>query len=286
MINLSPRACSWRSLCLIALLFGSVLWVGCASAPAPLPPNISLDQPEEFEKAAFKVLSDYYCSRKSWPSAWSEVQDFQRELKGDRSEDLAWLQSVKEPQISSSRAIFVTLNYKSAQDSERRATYIAPPRCGEESEKGVVSIAAGGVVFKLPKGFELMTSSDMKSRWKSPPYPDVAWSSAEGAILAIRFGDLEIKPEELMYVGEEMSEAYESSVPQLVWLAKDSKFIDGKPVLYHEFQSDSSNGLIANVVFSGSFDGRLFALSLTGPVAELDSLRVVAKEIEQTLQLR
>jgi hypothetical protein len=150
----------------------------------------------------------------------------------------------------------------------------------------VVSIAAGGVVFKLPKGFELMSTGDIKSRWKSPPYPDVAWSSAEGTILAIRFGDVEIKSEELMSVAEEMSEAYESSVPLLVWLAKESKVINGKHFLYLEFQSDSSNGLIANVVFTSSFDNRLFAISLTGPVAEVEALREVAKEIEQTLQVR
>jgi hypothetical protein len=260
----------------------SILLVGCATTPTAPAPSVSQDEPDSFEKAAFDVLSDYYCSQKGWPKEWAEVEDFQK----GRGQDAAWLQSVKAPQIASPRAIFLTLSYTSAEGARRRATYIAPPRCGKESESGVVEIAAEGVVFKLPSGFELMPARVVQQRWKAPPYPDAAWSSEDGRLLAIRFGDVELKPEELPQFSEDMAEAYESSIPSLVWTFKDSKTISNKPVLYHEFQSAASSGPIVNVVFSGVFDGRLFAITITGPTEKADAVVQAARQVEQSLQIR
>jgi hypothetical protein len=278
MMSIKLRFAKFASLVLTCC----ILLVGCATTPQPPAPNISQDEPESFEKAAFDVLSDYYCAQSRWPTAWTEIEEFQR----SRGEDAVWLQAVKDPKISSPRAIFLTLSYTSAEGAQRRATYIAPPRCGKESKTGFVEIAAGGVVFKLPDGFELMSIKDVQQRWKAPPYPDAAWSASDGRVLAIRFGDVEIKPEELPQFAEDMAEAYESSIPSLVWTFKDSKTISGKPVLYHEFQSAASSGSIVNVVFSSAFDSRLFAITITGPTEKADAVLQAARQVEQSLQIR
>lgn len=258
------------------------LLVGCATTPPPPAANISQVEPESFEKIAFDVLSDYYCVQKKWPTAWTDVVEFQR----DRGEEVVWLQTVDDPRISSPRAIFLSLSYNSAEGAPRRATYIAPPRCGKESEMGVVEIAAEGVVFKLPDGFELMPTKIVQQRWKAPPYPDAAWSASDGRLLAIRFGEVEIRPEELSKFADDMAEAYESSIPSLVWTFKDVKVISGKPVLYHEFQSAASTGPIVNVVFSSAFDNRLFAITITGPTEKADAVVQAARQVEQSLQIR
>jgi len=264
------------------LLTCAVLGSGCASAPARVAPVVSPDDPESFEKAAFDVVSEYYCAQKAWPTTWAQVEDFKRE----RGEDAEWLKLAKEPSISSPRAILATLSYKTEQGAARRATYIAPPRCGKESEKGIVSVAAEGVVFRLPDGFELMRGAELQSKWKAPPYPDAAWGAQDGRVLAIRFGDVEMKPEELPDFAEDMAEAYEASIPSLVWTFKDSKVIDGKPVLYHEFQSVASTGPILNVVLSSTFDSRLFAITITGPSEQSDAVVQTARHIEQSLKIR
>lgn len=266
----------------VMLLTVAALGTGCASTPASVAPSISTDQPESFEREAFEVLSDYYCANKVWPTTWTEVEEFQR----GRGEDAQWLQDAKEPALASPRAILLTLSYKTEEGAPRRATYIAPPRCGKESEKGVVAVAAEGVVFRLPEGFELMQAKDLQAKWKAPPYPDAAWGAQDGRVLAIRFGDVEIKPEELPDFAEDMAEAYEASIPSLVWTFKDSKVIDGKPVLYHEFQSTASNGPILNVVLSSTFDNRLFAITITGPTEKSDAVVRTARHIEQSLRIR
>lgn len=260
--------------------------IGCAKAPAPESVPLVLNDPTILEQAAFKLTSDFYCDRKRWPLEWGELVAFQRQ----RGEDASWIEQVQDPQVSSPRAIFLSFEYTGADKAPRRAMYIAPPRCGQtsgkESDEELVSIAADGVVFRLPDGFELMPVKHVQQRWKSPPFPDAAWSAADGRVLAIRFGDLELKPDELLLYAEDMAAAYESSVPSLVWTAKDSRAIGGKPALYHEFQSQASQGPILNVVFSSVFDGKLFAITITGPTEYSDSVVQAARQIEQTLQIR
>ncbi len=253
-----------------------------AVSPAPEAPSALLDNPTSVERAAFELNSDFYCDRKRWPLEWSELVEFQRQ----RGKAASWVEQVQEPRLSSPRAIFLSFEYTGVDQAPRRATYIAPPRCDQTSAKEIVSIAAEGVVFKLPDGFELMPVKDVQERWKEPPFPDAAWSAAEGRVLAIRFGEVEIKPEELPKYAEDMAEAYESSIPSLVWTFKDSKVIGGKPVLYHEFQSQALQGPTSNVVLSSVFDGRLFAITISGPTEYADAVVQAARQIERTLQIR
>lgn len=267
-------------LCTVAL--GATLAAGCATTSFPPAPGISQDDPDSFEKAAFDVLCDYYCAQKKWPTVWSALATFQRE----RGADATWLEEVKDPEVSSPRAIFLSLKYTSGDGVTRRANYIAPPRCSGGPEKGLVEVAAEGVVFKLPEGFELMATKDVQARWKSPPYPDAAWSAADGRVLALRFGELEIEPDELPNFAVDMAQAYEASISSLRWIFKDVKVISGKPVLYHEFQSTASTGPIVNAVFSGAFDRRLFAITITGSTERADAVRQAARQVEQSLQIR
>ncbi|MFN4895247.1 MAG: hypothetical protein ACK5GN_06075 [Pseudomonadota bacterium] len=264
------------------ILVGSLFGAGCATSPAPVAPNVSQDDPDNFEKCAFDLLSDFFCEEKRWPTEWAQLVGFEKR----RGRDATWLEVVKEPQISSPRAIFLSLRYVSSGGVPRRATYIAPPRCGREAEEGVVSIAADGVVFDLPAGFKVMSASDVRERWKAPPYPDVAWNTSDGRVLAVRFGDVDIKSDELPQFAADIAEAYESSIPSLVWTFKDSKVINDKPVLYHEFQSTASSGPILNVVFSGSFADRLFAITITGPTEISDAVVQSARQVEQSLRVR
>jgi len=268
------------SLCLLAI--PALLVGGCSTVPAPISPLVSVEQPDVFEKEAFEVVADFYCSNKRWPVSWVEVEDFQR----SRGREVVWLEAVEDPKLSSSRAIFFTLKYVSAEAKPRRATYIAPPHCGKDSVKGIVSIAAEGVVFELPAGFELLPAKEVQKRWKAPPYPDAAWGTSDGKVLAIRFGDLQIKPDELPQFAKDMAEAYEASIPSLVWTFKDSKNIGGKPVLYHEFKSTASTGPLINVVFSGVFDRHLFAITLTGPMDGAAGVVQAARQVESSLKIR
>lgn len=275
-------ACFPSHLRSLAGLIFLIFVAGCATSSAPTAPPVSVDDPTSLEQAAFDLASDFYCDRKRWPTAWGELIEFQRQ----RGEDASWVEQVKDPQVVSPRAIFLTFAYTGADQAPHRATYIAPPRCGEKPAKEVVAIAADGVMFRLPDGFELMPVKDVQQRWKAPPYPDVAWSAADGRVLAIRFGELELRPEELPQYTEDIAEAYQASVPSLVWTLKESKVISGKPVLYHEFQSDASAGKVLNAVLSGAFDGRLFAITITGPTEHSDSVVEAARQIQQTLQIR
>lgn len=259
-----------------------VVCVGCQTVSMPPTTIDKAVEPVSFEQLAFDLLSDYYCGAKRWPDSWEQVEQFQR----SRGDDTAWMQVATNIQISSPRAIFLTLDYTDNQGQKRRATFIAPPSCGTEPPKELVSIAGEGVVFRLPDDFTLMSLSDIRQRWKKPPYPDAAWITPEDRILAIRFGELEMQEDELSQFAGEIAEAYELSIPSLAWTYKDIKRISGKSVLYHEFQSTTSRGAILNVVFSGVFDNRLFAITITGPTEDADGVIQIAHSIEQSLRIR
>ena len=266
----------------VILLVGSTIIVGCSSPTSQVSTLPSDGAGESFEKRVFDLVADYYCARLVWPASWADVQEFER----GRDRDPSWLAQAKDVTLASPRAILMSFNFTDQEGTPKKATYIAPPRCGKATEKGVVSIAADGVVFTLPDGFELMPGKDIKQRWRSGPYPDAAWSSEDGCLLAVRFGDVEIKPEELAQFSEDMAQAYESSVPSLIWTAKESRKISDKNMLYHEFQNTTSTGQMLNAVLSGVFDGRLFAITVSGPSDKGDAVLKAARSVERTLKIR
>ena len=128
--------------------------------------------PAKAEKQLFKSVSEFYCDKLTWPENLEEVNDFEIA----RSRDVSFLQLFGETDFSSPRAILLTISYTSPWGAPRKVSFIAPPRCKAGSDastdKRDVSIAGGGVMFRLPKGFALMKGAAIQERWKSPPYPD------------------------------------------------------------------------------------------------------------------
>ena len=131
-----------------------------------------------------------------------------------------------------------------------------------------------------------MKASAVLARWKAPPYPDAAWSSGDGTLIAVRFGDVELQSGDTAAFFQDVSEAYEASVPSLVWRAKDVVTVGSKTMLRHEFESGSSRGQLVNVVLSGSFDGRLFAITVTGPLEQADRTAAAATVLKDSLRVR
>jgi hypothetical protein len=150
----------------------------------------------------------------------------------------------------------------------------------------LVSIAGGGIQFRLPQDFSLMKGAAVQERWKSPPYPDAAWSSANDLLVAIRFGDLELLNEEVPDALEDMVEAYQAAVPGLVWRSKEAMMLGPTQVLRHEFESSAAAGRMLNVVFSASFGGKLFAITVVGPVGQEQLVVGVARDVQNSLTVR
>jgi hypothetical protein len=178
------------------------------------------------------------------------------------------------------------MNYRSVSGEERKVSFIAPPQCVGANSDGRVSIAAGRIRFDLPVGFRLMGGADVKARWKNPPYPDAGWKSEGDLIIAIRFGDIEVSEQELAGLSSELQRAYEGSVPGISWLKKEPMAVNGRTLLEHEFESDSSRGRVVSYVISSSFDQKLVAITVIGPVSKTAEVDDVARQIERTLVIR
>jgi hypothetical protein len=267
---------------ILTLFIVSVCALGCSSSTNELSPSNTGASEVSFEQRVFDLVSDYYCERLAWPQSWTDLEAFEK----GRGKEADWLGEASDVTLSSPRAILMSFSFTDKEGTPKKATYIAPPRCGKPAEKGLVSIAAEGVSFKLPDGFELMPAKDIKQRWRSGSYPDAAWSSADGRLIAIRFGDVGIKQEELDQFSEDMAQAYQSSIPSLVWTAKSTRKVGDKQVLYHEFQNTASTGPMLNAVLSGVFSERLFAITVSGPSEISDDVQRSAREIERTLRIR
>jgi hypothetical protein len=270
----------------IALGLASSWLVGCASVDSPRKPLEPSTDSAAVEKTLFRAVSDFYCEKLTWPQSIDEVNEFEVARRGD----VSFLDEFSQAALSSPRAILLTVSYVSTSGVARKVSFIAPPRCGglseDSADKSAVSIAGGGIQFRLPKGFALMKGSAIKERWKAPPYPDAAWSSDDGTVVAIRFGDLELDDSQVGESLQDMVEAYEAVVPGLVWRGKESGLFGEKHLLRHEFESSSSAGPILNVVFSASFAGKLFAITITGPIDREQSISQVAQSVKSSLVVR
>jgi hypothetical protein len=277
------RSLPFASVPLLVLAAGIL---GCSTHDADLTPKPPLSESAKAEGRFFGEVSAFYCANFRWPTSWSELEEFQL-ARGAAS---ALLDEFSEPLIQSPRAIVLNLSYLDKENVRRKASFIAPPSCDPNAKRKVdrrkVTMAGDGVAFTLPNGFSLMKSGEIAERWKSPPFPDAAWQRDDESLIAVRFGDLDLTDEEVAESLDDMVEAYESSVPSLVWRGKSVVGLSGKSMLRHEFESTSSQGRIVNVVYTGSYNGRLFAVTITGPIEVADELSRVALEVEETLVVR
>lgn len=274
---------SARVAAIVALTVG--LFVGgCSSREEPTPP-LEVGDVASNERVVFGAAAGFYCARAGWPKDWDELVDFERA----RGSDVGVLETFEEPEFETPRAILLTLSYRKGDGAARKVTFIAPPSCGEgvkKSDTRAVSIAGGGVRFRLPERFRLMKGEAVKERWRAPPYPDAAWSSSDGRVIAVRFGDVELDRDDTVDFLADVSEAYQASVPTLAWIARDVISVQGAPMLRHEFENSSSRGVLRSVVLSGSFDHRLFAITVTGPAEVSESVTQAASEITDGLSVR
>jgi hypothetical protein len=131
-----------------------------------------------------------------------------------------------------------------------------------------------------------MKGADVKGYWKAPPYPDAAWMAEDGRLIAIRFGDVELSPDQTGDFLHDLTEAYEASVPSLQWRVREVQLIGDRTFLRHEFENSSSKGRLVNVVLSSSFGGFLFAITATGPVEQTAAVLEAAGAIEDSLKVR
>ncbi len=197
-----------------------------------------------------------------------------------------YARSFLKAEVSSPRAILLTLRYSNSEGVDRKVTYIAPPECGEPKGDGRVSIAAGRVSFRLPREFEVLDAKAIKEKWKGGPYPDVAWRDARGIFVTVSFGEVALTPAEMEDFKVELEEAYEASLPKLSWVEKRMEEVEGSPELIHEFISETQNGLLVSYVISRSFDGRHLSVSIAGPGDRQQEIERVGSYIRETLRTR
>jgi hypothetical protein len=298
---------------LVVLIVTLALTTGCSAVSKPQSksgdkvthteqsaPN-SISTAARFEQRLFKLTSDYYCTNGDWPRSWSDLLSFATKGANQNSSAAApeWLNLTVEPTLSSARAIALTVSYTNQSGVKRRANFIAPPSCGDDdaadSAQEQVSVAGGGVRFKLPGGYKLINPKELKQRWKTAPFPDAGWEEGEdhGVLIALRFSEIEANSSDLAELSEEMADAYEISFPSIIWSAREERVIGGKPYIYQAFQGAAAssgdafaNSAIESVVLAGIFHGRLFSITVTAPVGGADLVTRTAMIIEDSLRVR
>jgi hypothetical protein len=271
----------------IAIVLSLAVLPGCSSTTSDArggatQGELLVRQPELVEKQLFEAMRDYYCEHKQWPQSLADVEVYEV----SRGADEGLFADFKDAHFDSQRAIILTMTYQNALGIGRKVSFIAPPQCNGEATEGRVSIAGGRIRFDLPAGFRLMGGADVKARWKSPPYPDAAWVNEGDTLIAIRFGDVEVSADELVALSADLEQAYQSSIPSIAWLKREPIAVNGRTLLEHEFESDSSRGRIVSYVISSTFDNKLVAITVIGPVSSLVDVDEVARRIEQTLVIR
>lgn len=261
--------------------------VGCSSLSGsdgpsePAQSSLILRQPEVVEKELFKIISAYYCEHRSWPKAFGDIEEFE-EARGRATAILA---DFKNANLSSQRAIILTVVYENALGVERKVSFIAPPRCDEDENADHVSIAAGRIRFALPEDFELLSGKEIKKKWRAPPYPDVVWRGDDDLLIAVRFGDVVVDKEGIRALESDIAAAYESSVPGLGWIRREETGAGGGAAVIHEFESDSTRGRLATRVLSTVFDGKLMAVTVIGLASDRARVDEVATTIDDTLSI-
>jgi hypothetical protein len=263
--------------CFVVVVVVCGLLMGCAGRMGG-----SLRPAESTEERAFQFLSAFYCKEKRWPSGWDEFATFA--LPRDGGAELVG--SFDNAQLSSPRAILLTLDYNDKAGAPRRVSFITPPQCSANSDQSVVSMAAGRVWFKLPYGFSVLGGKAIEERWKRPPYPDAAWEDpVSGVVLALRFGEAELPAGGMSAIKGKLEKSYEASVTNLSWLVRKIKTQGSAEFLLHEYESDSVKGRLLTASITFGFDRRLLTVNVVGPVDQRHAVETVAEAVYASFRL-
>lgn len=270
-----------KQICVLSLLVAPLL--ACSmNAPGSLP------DPVRDEELVHKELSLFYCEQRRWPASWEEFATW---AAGAPSPLVSKVGSSPRDsfvgaKLTSPRAILLTVAYTDTMNVERLVSYSAPPTCEPNPDPAIVALAGERVTFQLPEGFALLNTAVIQERWKNGAYPDVAWEDAnQSVILAVRFGEAQISPQDLHTLARPLEQAFTKSVPKIAWLAKRVKSGGEQPRLIHEFESDSSRGRLVTVGMSFSFDDKLLSINLVGPAEKRKEVETAAEAVRATLRL-
>ncbi len=248
----------------------------------------TLPDPVRDEALVHKELSLFYCEQRRWPASWEEFTSWAAlstsplvSKVGTSPRD-----SFLGAKLTSPRAILLTVTYSDKTNAERLVSYIAPPTCQENQDPDTIAIAGERVTFQLPEGFSLLDPAAIQERWKNGAYPDVAWEDqSKSVILAVRFGEAQVSPQDLPTLARPLEQAFTKSVPKIAWIAKRVKSGGEQPRLIHEFESDSSRGRLVTVGMSFSFDEKLLSINLVGPAEKRKEVESAAEAVRATLRL-
>ncbi len=269
-------SCSMRR-SFLALMMVCMLVMGCAGRGGS-----ALRAPESNEERAFQFLSAFYCKEKRWPAGWDEFTTFA--LPRDGGGEL--IGSFSNVQLSSPRAILLTLDYNDSSGTSRRVSFIAPPQCSTNSDRSVVSMAAGRVWFKLPYGFAVLGGKEIEERWKRPPYPDAAWEdSISGVVIAVRFGEVELPAGGMSAIKSKLEKSYEAAITNLSWRIRKIKMQGSTEFLLHEYESDSVKGRLLTASLTFGFDGKLLTINVVGPADQRHAVETVAEAVHASFRL-
>lgn len=261
--------------------FVVVLLSGCFLSSDVEPPNVDAGDTVNFE-----VITRYYCDHSGWPEDLNLVREWAEQKEIPHELDL-----YRDAKTDSSRRILYTVNYLPTEDAEdrRTITFIAPPRCPVDSEPqdpSLVSMAGGGVTFRLSPDFAPLDADQMRERWGDGPYPDVAWESGEGKLLvSARFGEVDTTADELKSLQEPLEAAYAQSAKNIVWKVRKFGKVNGAPWIRLAYESDSIKGRLYNTSLTTTFKGKLLTLSFTSPLAREKDLSQLSKDLLKTVSI-
>jgi hypothetical protein len=253
----------------LAMLFGALGFFphGCSSSNIVSPEIVSEASnnaaPVSIGQSLFDSVQAFYCSFGTWPESWEELR---ASLSYD-SRIFSELQMVRVIEMHSPRAIALRVVFEEKNGQIVKSLFIAPPSCSGEGEPvasaGSVEMVGGRIRFVLPSALSQLSTERLKEKWNKPPRPDSAWSSDQGVVLAIRFGELDIDRDSLDVLLDTLSVAYEQAIPSIEWISRRHISSRDRLFLLHEFESDAESGRIITSVLSTSFDGKLLSITLT-----------------------
>lgn len=275
----------------LAMVFGALGFFldGCSSSNIVSPESVIKESnnaaPVSIGQSLFDSAQAFYCSFGTWPESWDELR---ASLSYD-SRIFSELQMVRVIEMHSPRAIALRVVFEEKNGQIVKSLFIAPPTCSGKGEPaasaGSVEMAGGRIRFVLPNALSQLSTEQLKKKWNKPPRPDSAWSSDQGVVLAIRFGELDIDRDSLDVLLDTLGVAYEQAIPSIEWISRRHISSRDRLFLLHEFESDAESGRIITGVLSTSFDGKLLSITLTADADRRSDVEQYVSDLVRNIRI-